>query len=307
MINIILKLLSMLVPLGLGYFLKRIHFFGKQDYRIMAKIMMNITLPAAVISSFSGFQMNFSLLGVVLLAFAANCLGLFFMFASSIPEKKDKGGRAMQMICGSGYNMGGFLIPFVQQFLGGDGVAITALFDSGNTFMCTGGNYIVTSSLLNTQGEKLRLSTVLKQLLQPVLIVYFLMVVMALLGIPVPAAVTAIVQPTASANSFVAMLMIGLMFEIHFSRDYIRGAAVVLIKKYCLALVLAMAFYFLLPFDLLTRQVLVMCAFAPIPNISSIFTEQAGGNAGQSSFTTSCSFIISCIILCILAVVMGLV
>ena len=82
MTNIILKLIALLLPVALGYFLKKIHFFGDTDYRILAKIALNITLPAAVISSFSGFHMDLSLLGVAVAAFAANCV--MVISASSI-------------------------------------------------------------------------------------------------------------------------------------------------------------------------------------------------------------------------------
>lgn len=37
MTNIILKLIALLLPVALGYFLKKIHFFGDTDYRILAK------------------------------------------------------------------------------------------------------------------------------------------------------------------------------------------------------------------------------------------------------------------------------
>ncbi len=139
MTNIILKLIALLLPVALGYFLKKIHFFGDTDYRILAKIALNITLPAAVISSFSGFHMDLSLLGVAVAAFAANWVVLLFIYFTSWRRKNDPKGRALQMFCGSGFNMGNFMIPFVQQFLGSNGVAVTAIFDSGNTFMCTGG------------------------------------------------------------------------------------------------------------------------------------------------------------------------
>ena len=94
--------------------------------------------------------------------------------------------------------------------------------------------------------------------------------------------------------------MIGLMFEIRFDKAYIKAAFGILWRKYFCALLLALVFYFLLPFDGLTRQVLVMCAFAPIPSIAGIYTEQIQGDVGLASFTTSLSFLISCGIMVVL-------
>ena len=306
MTNIILKLIALLLPVALGYFLKKIHFFGDTDYRILAKIALNITLPAAVISSFSGFHMDLSLLGVAVAAFAANWVVLLFIYFTSWRRKNDPKGRALQMFCGSGFNMGNFMIPFVQQFLGSNGVAVTAIFDSGNTFMCTGGIYIFTTSVVKTDGKKVTILSVLKKLMQPVLITYLIMIIMAIAAIPVPEFITTIVQPTGSANGFVSMMMIGLMFEIRFSKEYMKDAFGILGKKYFCAAVVALGFYCLLPFDLLTRQVMVMSAFAPIPSLAGIFTGQIDGDTGLAGFTTSCSFLISCTILTILAAVMGL-
>ena len=198
------------------------------------------------------------------------------------------------------------MIPFVQQVLGSNGVAVTAIFDSGNTFMCTGGIYIFATSVLKTDGKKVTILSVLKKLMQPVLITYLLMIIMAIAAIPVPEFITTIVQPTGSANGFVSMMMIGLMFEIRFSKEYMKDAFGILGKKYFCAAVISLGFYYLLPFDLLTRQVMVMSAFAPIPSLAGIFTGQIDGDTGLAGFTTSCSFLISCTILTILAAVMGL-
>ena len=65
MANVTFRLFSLLLPLLLGYFLKRGRFFGPEDYRVVVKIIMNITLPCAVIQSFYGFQMDLALLSPV--------------------------------------------------------------------------------------------------------------------------------------------------------------------------------------------------------------------------------------------------
>lgn len=306
MTSILYKILAMLIPVGLGYWLKKIRFFGPKDYQILSKIAVNITLPAAVISSFSSFTMDKSLLAVPLLSFLANWLVVLLLYATSLRQKEKPKKRALQMLCGSGYNMGNFLVPFVQQFLGADGVATASLFDSGNSLMCVGGTYVFTAGILRTEGERLTAKDVAKNLLRPVLIVYFVMIVMAVAGIPVPAPVATIVQPTGNANGLVSMFMIGLMFEIHFSREYFGEALVILAKKYLCGAVLALVIYYLTPFALLTRQVMTLAVFAPIPSLAAIFTEQFDGDVELASFTTSCSFIISCVILTVLITGMGM-
>ncbi|WP_434311080.1 AEC family transporter [Hominifimenecus sp. rT4P-3] len=299
--DILTKLLSLLAPLALGYLLKKVHFLGAMDYRVLAKLALNITLPAAVISSFANFTMDYSLLSIIVLAFFSNWVALLFTYATTRRDWQDRKLRSLKMICASSFNMGNFLIPFVQQFLGGSGVALTALFDSGNSFMATGGVYIFTTSVIKADGEKVTLRDIFRKLFHSVpILTYITLIVLALLGTRPPAALVTIVQPTGNANAFVSMFMIGLMFEIRFDKAYLKTAFGILGRKYFCALLLALAFYFLLPFDLMTRQVLVMCAFAPIPSIASIYTEQIQGDVELASFTTSASFLISCGIMIVL-------
>ena len=53
----------------------------------------------------------------------------------------------------AGYNIGCFTLPFAQSFLGPFAVVATCMFDVGNSIMCTGGTYALTSGLVHT-GEK---------------------------------------------------------------------------------------------------------------------------------------------------------
>ncbi len=303
--DILWSLLSLLAPVALGYVLKKKRFFGVRDYQILAKITLNITLPAAVIASFGDFRLDYSLLSLIPLAFLANWATLFFTLATTVHDRKDYRLRSLKMLCAAGFNLGNFLIPFVQQMLGGSGLALASLFDSGNSMMSVGGSYIFTSSVIKAPGsKKLTVGDVLMALLCSVTIpIYLTLVLLALLGIRPPAALVTMVEPTGNANAFVSMFMIGLMFEIRFDRRYLGTALAVLGRKYFCGLVFALIFYFLLPFDETVRQVMVMCVFAPVPSISSVFVERLGGDVELASFTTSLSFIISCVILVGLMVV----
>ncbi|MCD8053873.1 MAG: hypothetical protein LUF00_07490 [Lachnospiraceae bacterium] len=302
--TILIKLLAMLFPVVLGYGLKRVGFFGPTDYRVLAKIAINITLPCTVVASFASLELDKSLLGVTILAFVLNWLVLLYAWITSrgIRDPKE---RCRDMFCVVGFNMGNFLIPFAQQFMGSAGVAVTALFDAGNSPMCTGGHYIFTTSVVSVDGKKTTLRDVVRKLFSsPALIVYLVMIAMMLADIPIPGSIASICELTGNANAFVSMFMMGLMFEIRFDASYMKAAIFALSRKYLFSAVAALCFYTLLPFDLLVRQVLVLIAFAPIPSLAAIFTENIRGDVGLCSFITSCSFIISSVIITILIFVM---
>ncbi len=304
--TILVKIAAMLFPAALAYFLKRIGFFGPTDYRILAKIAINITLPCTVVASFASLEVDVSLLGVTLLAFCMNWAVLLYAWVTSRGIRDEKL-RSMDMFSVVGYNMGNFLIPFAQQFMGSTGVAVTALFDAGNSPMCMGGHYIFTTSVVRSDGKKTTFREVLRKLASsPALLVYILMIVLMLAKIPIPSPVASVCELTGNANAFVSMFMMGLMFEIRFEPGYMKEAAFVLARRYLFSAAAALLLFFLLPFDILVRQVLVLIAFAPIPSLAAIFTENVKGDVGLCSFITSCSYMISSVIIMGLVLAMNL-
>ena len=158
----------------------------------------------------------------------------------------------------------------MQNFFGAPGAVIACMFDTGNAMLMTGGSYAVTSTLLHTNpGEPATLRSALKKCLTSVpLLTYLLMLILNALCIPLPTAVATIVDPIASANSFLAMLMVGLLFQVETKREYIRDAAVLVLARLAFAACFALIIYFALPFSLFTRQVLVVLCFSPIGSLA---------------------------------------
>ena len=305
MFSIVIKLIAMLFPVALGYFLKQVGFFGKTDYKILAKIAINITLPCTVIASFAKLELDRSLISISVLAFVLNIAVLIYAVITSAGIKNRKL-RCMDMFSVVGFNMGNFLIPFAQQFMGSAGVAVTALFDAGNSPMCTGGHYIAITTIVGEEGKKTTIKDVFRKLLaSPPLLVYILMIIMTAAKLRIPEPVAEVCSLTGNANAFVSMFMMGLMFEIHFEKAYMQEAAFVLIRKYAFSVVVALICFYLLPFELRVRQVLVLIAFAPIPSLAAIFTENVEGDVGLCSFITSCSFILSSIFITALIFIMN--
>ena len=54
MLDILLRAGSFIAIILLGYFLKRIGFFKQEDFSILSRITIRITLPCAIITSFAG-------------------------------------------------------------------------------------------------------------------------------------------------------------------------------------------------------------------------------------------------------------
>lgn len=297
MLDILIRAGSFVAVILLGYFLKKIGFFKQEDFTILSRITIRITLPAAIITSFAGKQIDMALLSLVLLAIG--CGLLYMAMGFFLNRKKTREERAFAILNLPGYNIGTFVIPFAQSFLGPMGVVATSLFDTGNAVICLGGAFSVASMVKDGSGFSVK--RIGKALARSVpFVTYVLMLLLNLVHLPVPGFVLSCAGIIANANAFMAMLMIGVGFKLEGDRSQIRTIVRMLSIRYGVAMVLALIFYFVLPFELEIRQALVILAFSPIGSAVPGFTGEMKGDVGLSSALNSLAIVISIIITVIL-------
>ena len=292
---------SFVAIIVLGFLLKKIGFFKEEDFTILSKITIRITLPAAIITSFAGREIDPALLTLVLLGFGGGALYILLAFLMNLRSSREK--RAFDVLNLPGYNIGNFAMPFIQQFLGPLGVITTSLFDTGNAIICLGGALGIASMVKSGQGFSLKKlgSTLLRSV--PFL-TYWIMVILNLAKIPLPGFVVSCAKVIGNANPFMAMLMIGVGFKLSGKREQMGTIARILAVRYGVAAVLAVLCWQFLPFSVESRQAIVILLLAPIGSAVPAFTGQIGGDVGLSSALNSISIIISVVIFVTLFTVM---
>lgn len=300
MLEILTRAGSFIAIIVLGYVLKRIGVFREEDFSVLSKICIRITLPAAIIMSFAGKEIDPGLL--VLLFLGIGCGVVYICMGFLLNRRSSKEQRAFDILNLPGYNIGCFTMPFAQSFLGPMGVIATSLFDSGNAFICLGGAFGVASSVKD--GRDFDFRRIFRALSRSVpFVTYLLMAILNLLRVPVPGAVVECASIIGGANSFMAMFMIGVGFKLAAGDRSQAGRILKLLGvRYGVGAVLAAVFYFLLPFDIQVRQALVILAFSPIGSAVPPFTAELGGDAGLSSAINSMAIVIS---ICIYVVLLG--
>lgn len=277
----------------LGYVLKRLGFFKQEDFTILSRITIRITLPAAIVTSFAGKQIDLALLSLV--GLGLGCGALYVLVGFLVNRKKGKDAQAFAMLNLAGYNIGTFVLPFAQGFLGPMGVVATSLFDTGNAVVCLGGSFSLACMVKDGSGFSLK--RIGKALIRSVpFVCYVSMLLLNLLRIPLPGAVLSFAQIIGNANAFMAMLMIGVGFRLGGEGRQMSTIVKLLALRYGIGAVLACIFYFCLPFPLEIRQALVILALSPIGSAVPGFTGEMKGDAGLSSALNSISIVISIVI-----------
>ena len=286
----------------LGYVLRRRGFFGPEAFGVLSKIVIRITLPAAIIASSAGKPIDASMLTLSALGFGGGVLYMLLGYFV-LGRGKKRNERAFWMLNLPGYNIGTFALPFTQEFLGPVGVLSTSLFDMGNAFICLGGAFGVARAV--KEGGKLNVLRILKAPFTTIpFLAHLCMVILNLLHWNVPAPIVSFAGILGNANAFLAMLMIGVGFRLKGERSQIRSVVKILSVRYAVGAALAALFFFTLPFDLRVRQTLAILALSPIGSAVPVFTSQLGEDEGLSSAINSIAIIISIILIVGLLLVM---
>lgn len=300
---ILMRAACFIAVIILGHLLRRIGFFKEDDFHVLSKMVLKITLPAAIVTSVAGKEIDPAMLVLCLLGFGGGVLYMSILYVMNLHASKEK--RAFEVLNISGYNIGTFTMPFVQSFLGPAGMLATSLFDTGNSFVCLGGSYSI-ASMIRGGGDRFSLRRIVSTLVRSVPFdTYILMTALNLLHIGLPDPVITFAGILGNANPFLAMLMLGVGFHLSGSREQIGVMARILVVRYGIAVVLAMAFFNLLPLELEYRQALAFLVFSPISAAVPAFTADLGEDFGLSSALNSISALISiCCIVIVLVLVM---
>ena len=167
----------------MGFVLRKIGFFKDNAFEVLAKVVVKITLPAAIVKNFASSNIDVSMLSIAALGFGGGMLYVVIAYLTHMKKSKER--KAFAVLNLPGYNIGIFALPFVSGFLGPQGVVAACLMDVGNSCVCLGGAYGIASSI--KAGAGFSLKRIGKALITSVpFLCYILMLPVALLKLPVP-------------------------------------------------------------------------------------------------------------------------
>ena len=284
----------------LGAVLRRTGFFKREDFHLLSKIVIRITLPAAIVTNFAGREMEYSLLILILIGLLFGVL--LIAMAYFLNRKRGSSAQAFAVLNSSGVNIGNFVLPFAQGFLGPAGVMAVSLFDVGNAAICLGGAYSV-AGMIQEKRERFSLKPILSALGKSVpFITYVIMCLLSVFRVHIPNPVVSLAGIIGNANAFLAMLMLGIGVRIDWSR--ITEVLRILLPRYAAGLVLGVLCYFFLPIPFEYRQAMIIPFLGPVAVAAPAFTAQLKGDYELASAVNSFSILISIVLIiaCLLIV-----
>ena len=324
---------ALLLIILAGYAFKRAGLFGQRDYRILQTAIFDLVLPGAIIYSFATNPHEIKLLWISVFGLIVALIPPIVIFLATLHKPVAR--RAFMMLNGSGFNVGCFCFPVVSSFLGTAAIVPAAMFDIGNCVMVAAGTNVITQLLLHIQpgktlseqhagdaptlpyikpkdkdakrlARRALLRNVLKGFFGSVPFdVYMLMIVLTLAQVKIPGWIATMVQPLSNANSFCAMLMVGMLMDLPQSKHDVKEVMAVIAWRIPFSVAFALIAWFLLPFSASIRAVMVICALAPIAIFSTLFTDKVLGNAKLAGFSLAITAMISLGMMAVAHALMG--
>lgn len=290
MSNVLTQTIVYVILLFAGYGFKRAGIFKVEDTDFLKKVILYLTMPAMAVNGLKDLELQPSFLWCFLVGFGTSTILMLVGMAAT--RKKSPEEKVMYLFNLNTYNIGNFAIPFLTGLLSTDGFAALCLFDIGVAIYLYGIDYSLAEAV---KGGKSRFS--LKFLLKkiftsPITDMYLLMILLAALHLRLPEPVLKLASVMGNANAFLAMLSIGILFELKLDRKNLREMVKFFVLRYGTILVIMAGVILFIPFSPDIRQAICVLLAAPVASIAPLLTQNAGGDGAKAAQINSISILL---------------
>ena len=290
MSNVLTQTIVYVVLLFAGYGFKKAGIFKVEDTDFLKKVILYLTMPAMAVNGLKDLELQPSFLWCFLVGFGTSTILMLVGMAAT--RKKSPEEKVMYLFNLNTYNIGNFAIPFLTGLLSTDGFAALCLFDIGVAIYLYGIDYSLAEAV---KGGKSRFS--LKFLLKkiftsPITDMYLLMILLAALHLRLPEPVLKLASVMGNANAFLAMLSIGILFELNLDKKNLWDMVKFFALRYVTIVIIMIAVILFIPFSPDIRQTICVLLMAPVASIAPLLTQNAGGDGAKAAQVNSVSILL---------------
>lgn len=265
-----LNAFTVLLILFIGYAFKKAGVMSMDLARRVSYIVIYVTLPCAVLGGASS-DTNFDSSLLLILPLAV-CVEVGFMLSAFLVSK-DPEVLVFTMINMGGYNIGNFVLPFMQSVLSPQAFLALCLFDMINALFCFGGAYSF-ALWVNRKGftaVPISGRKILKDIAGSVTFYFcFAAVLLSVLHLQLPEVILHPVKSIGAANTFLCMLVIGATLTFKMSLKDLRKIFLVMALRITVAVSVAAALWNLLPYAADVKILLMAIVMAPTTSMAPI-------------------------------------
>ena len=287
-------IVSILV-IGTGALLKALGILRDKDGQTLARVVLNVTLPAVVLNTVPSIAVDASLALIPLICLV-HCAAVL-VIAFRLYRLEEDRTKAVLIMASTGFNNALFAFPIVEALWGARGLQYLAMFDIGNALILLGANYLI-ASWYGTRAAggtpTLTLRFVGLNLLRSApLVSYAVALAMNLSGLRLPEPISSFVGILARANTPVVLLLLGVYLDLRLARNELRHLLGSLALRYGAGAASGTLCYLLLPYSADYRRVLLVALVLPVGATVSAFSATFGLNRTLASAVSNATLLVS--------------
>ena len=290
MSNVRTQTIVYVILLFAGYGFKKAGIFKVEDTDFLKKVILYLTMPAMAVNGLKDLELQPSFLWCFLIGFGTSTI--LMLVGMAVTRRKSPEERVMYLFNFNTYNIGNFAIPFLTGLISTEGFAALCLFDIGVAIYLYGIDYSLAEAVKGGKGS-FSLKFLLKKIFtSPITDMYLLMILLAALHLRLPDPILKLASVMGNANAFLAMLSIGILFELNLEKKNIRDMVKFFVLRYGTILLIMAGVILLIPFSQDIRQAICVLLMAPVASIAPLLTMNAGGDGAKAAQINSVSILI---------------
>ncbi len=218
--------LPILSLVAVGFLLKQVGILRTGDNQVLARLIINITLPAVIFLSIAQARVTPAMMALLGFCGVVVSLGLgLTTIALTNYLHLERQIAGVIILASMIINIGFFLFPVFLTVYGQEGTSRLAAFDLGNSIVAHSYGFYIATRYGNRPPVGLW-NSIRRVLALPVLWAVMLGLVVNLLHIPIASFLLNMLQPLAVANIPLAMLTLGAFIQLRFTNLSLMGLAV---------------------------------------------------------------------------------
>lgn len=279
----------------------------QRDGNTLSAIVLNVTLPALVLSTLPEVEIEPSMAVVPFLAIVQNAV--VFLIALFVFRREPGPRRGLLLICSIGFNNGLFAFPIVGGIWGSEAVAILAIFDIGNAVVLLGVNYAVGAFFAEgreavASGETL--ATVAKSLATSApLIALAVALLLNWSSISLLPVLTEPIGMLAAANTGLVLLLLGVFQSFDVRAWEPRTLFRVYAVRYIPGLLCGLALFLFSDYSELVRKVLLVAFALPVGMSVIPFSVRFGFDVRLATTMVNSTILVSFAVIWVVVAVVG--
>ena len=268
-----------------GFLLRTFGLAGGDQAAFLFRLVFYVTLPALVFGAISDAELTRRTMLLPIAGTTVNLVcaaaAIFYVRATKTDNRK-----AGAVVLGAGIMNTAFVFPFVLSVLGRPALAEAILFDLGNAVFVGIVAYPV-SLYFGNAGSHSAVTYLFKTLRAPIFVSVSAALIVNLLQLSVPAAVTGILSPLGATTIPLILIAVGISFST--GGLFGRLTVVTILLRMLLGFVVGLGIVQVFGFDSVTAAIVVVLAAAPI-GFNSVSLASIGKlDTGQAAAALSVS------------------